>query len=323
MADLQPMTSRDALRLEETRWSLSKAPWTRPHHGVVAPDHLDPDDPLVRVQHALPILSAGSVLTGWASARWQGNVMLDGQGPSGQKVPVTLASPDGGQHRNRPGIRATRRSMLPDETLIFDGVPVTTLARAVYDQALDARSLRETVVTIDMGASRVVPQARTTLANIHRLVERHHKTRGIVRVRKALALATDRSASPWETRTRLLAVLDADLNGLRQNTPVFDLASGLLGVADLIDPETGLVIESDGSHHREAEQHTDDNRREERFERANAVVCRVTALDHKDRWETVRRIRAAYRDAARLTDRFWTLEKPDWWWDWEPGRRWD
>ena len=317
------MTSRDALRLEETRWGLSKAPWTRPHHGVVAPDHLDPDDPLVRVQHALPILSAGSVLTGWASARWQGNVMLDGQGPSGQKVPVTLASPDGGQHRNRPGIRATRRSMLPDETLIFDGVPVTTLARAVYDQALDARSLRETVVTIDMGASRVVPQARTTLANIHRLVERHHKTRGIVRVRKALALATDRSASPWETRTRLLAVLDADLGSLRQNAPVFDLAGGLLGVADLIDPETGLVIESDGSHHREAEQHTDDNRREERFERANAVVCRVTALDHKDRWETVRRIRAAYRDAARLTDRFWTLEKPDWWWAWEPGRRWD
>ena len=213
--------------------------------------------------------------------------------------------------------------MLADETLVFDHVAVTTLARAVYDQALDARGVRETVVVIDMGVSRVISQARTTLANIHRLVERHHKTRGIVRVRNALALATDRSASPWETRTRMLASLDADINGLLQNVPVFNLAGDLLGIADLIDPETGLVIESDGAHHREAEQHTDDNRREERFERANAVVCRVTALDHRDRWNTVARIRQAYLDAARQTNRSWTLEKPDWWWRWEPGRRWD
>lgn len=323
MPDFRPMRRRDALQLEQTRWSLTKSPWTHPHHGVVAPDHLDPDDPLVRVQHALPILSSGSVLTGWAAARWQGNTMLDGKDPHGNQLPVTLASPEGGQHRHRRGIRATRRSMLPDETLIFDNVPVTTLARAVYDQALDARSVRETVVIIDMGVSRVVSQARTTLDNIHRLVERHHKTRGIVRVRNALSLASDRSASPWETRTRLLATLDADITGLLQNAPVFDVTGDLLGVADLIDPETGLVIESDGSHHREAEQHTDDNRREERFERSNAVVCRVTALDHKDRWETVARLRAAYRAAARQPDRSWTLSKPDWWWRWEPGRRWD
>jgi hypothetical protein len=322
MDDLRPMTRRGALQLGQTRWGLTRGPWTHPHHGVVAPDHLDPDDPLVRIQHVLPILSAGSVLTGWASARWQGNLMLDGTGPSGA-LPISVASPAGGQHRSRPGIRATRRSMLEDETLTFGDVSVSTLARALYDQALDARGLRETVVTIDMGVSRVVPQARTTLANIHRLVERHHKTRGIVRVRKALALATDRSASPWETRTRLLALLDADLVGLLSNAPVFDLHENLLGIADLIDPETGLVIESDGSHHREALQHTDDNRREERFERANAVVCRVTALDHQDRSATVRRIRSAYLDATRQMDHSWTLDKPDWWWRWDLGRRWD
>jgi hypothetical protein len=317
------MTRREALQLEQTRWDLTKTPWAHPHHGVVAPDHLDPSDPLIRVRHVVPILSSGSVLTGWASARWQGNVMLDGKDPSGHELPVTVASPDGGQHRHRPGIRATRRSMLADETLVFEGVRVSTLARAVYDQALDDRTVRESVVTIEMGVSRMVSQARTTLANIHRLVERHHKTRGIVRIRRALALATDRSASPWETRTRLLAELDADLGGLWVNAPVFDLDGQLLGVADLIDPETGLIIESDGSHHREAEQHTDDNRREERFERTNAVVCRVTSLDHRDRLRTVGRIRAAYLDAARQTQRSWTLEKPDWWWRWEPGRRWD
>lgn len=136
------MTRRDALQLEQTRWSLSKSPWTHPHHGVVAPDHLDPDDPLVRVQHALPILSAGSVLTGWASARWQGNVMLDGNDPHGNELPVTLASPGGGQHRHRRGIRATRRSMLPDETLVFDNVPVTTRARSTTKHWTHAVSAR-------------------------------------------------------------------------------------------------------------------------------------------------------------------------------------
>lgn len=319
------MTRRDALQLEHTRWNLTQSPWAHPHYGVVAPDHLDPDDPLDRVRHVIPILSAGSFLTGWASARWQGNMMLDGLDRYGQKLPVTLATPERGQHRHRDGIRATRRSILADETLMFENVPVTTLARAVYDQALEARDVREAVVIIDMGVSRLVPQARTTLANLHRLVERHHKTRGIVRVRNALTLATDRSASPWESRTRLLAELDADIHGLLPNAPVFDLAGELLGIADLIDPATGLVIESDGSHHREAEHHTDDNRREERFERAKAVVCRVTALDHRDRdrWKTVGRIRRAYLDATRQTERSWTLEKPDWWWRWDPGRRWD
>lgn len=116
---------------------------------------------------------------------------------------------------------------------------------------------------------------------------------------------------------------DADLVGLRVNAPVFDLAGALLGVADLIDPATGLVIESDGSHHREAPQHTDDNRREELFERANAVVCRITSLDHKERARTVARLRAAHLDAAAQIDRRWTLDKPDWWWGWAPGRLWD
>lgn len=249
--------------------------------------------------------------------------MLDGIGATGERLPIMLASPDGGQHRHRDGVRATRRSMHPHETLDFDAVRVTSLARAIYDQALDARGLRETVVTIDMGISRVVRQARTSADNVIRVVENHYKTRGIVRVRRALDLATDRSASPWESRTRLLAELDSGLSGLMPNAPVFDLKGNLLGVADLIDPETGLVIESDGSHHREAIQHTEDNRREERFERATAVVCRVTALDHKDRAATARRILAARVDAAQQTNRGWTLDPPDWWFSWNPGRRWD
>lgn len=323
MDDLQPMTHREALARGMTGWQLRGAPWERPHYGVVSPDHLDPDDPMVRISNALPLLTGTTLLTGWAAARWQGNRMLDGIGRDGQQLPIILVSPDGGQHRHRAGVVATRRSMLAGEWLTFEQIRVATLARAIYDHALEVCGLRETVVAIDMGVSTVINQSRTSLGNVVSLVERHGKTRGIVRVRAALHLVSPRSASPWETRTRLVAELDADITGLKVNVPVFDLHDNLLGIADLLDSETGLVIESDGAHHREQGQHTEDNHREEKFERAQMVVCRVTSLDHRDRRGIVGRIIAARRDAARTHSQQWTLEKPGWWWAWKPGRRYD
>ncbi|MBC7592955.1 MAG: DUF559 domain-containing protein [Kineosporiaceae bacterium] len=117
--------------------------------------------------------------------------------------------------------------------------------------------------------------------------------------------------------------MDADIKQPRVNLPVFDLDENLLGVADLIDESTGLVIEFDGATHRELPQHTKDNRREEKFERAGLVVSRVTALDHRDRWGTAARMRAAQRDARSSPKRLWTLEKPDWWRTWPPARQWE
>ena len=53
----------------------------------------------------------------------------------------------------------------------------------------------------------------------------------------------------------------------------------LLGVADLFDPEAGLVTEFDGQDHRRRRQHRADNPREEELEAANLVVCRVDSID--------------------------------------------
>ncbi len=63
------------------------------------------------------------------------------------------------------------------------------------------------------------------------------------------------------------------------NTPIFDLDEQLLGIADLFDPETGLVAEFDGQEHRLRRRHRADNLREEKLEAANLVVCRVDSLD--------------------------------------------
>lgn len=316
-----PARTGHLLELGLSEWELRKRRWERPHHGVRHLRGPDAGDPSSIIDAAVPLMTNNSVMTGWAAAYLQGVRYV---APADPMIdPVVIASPDAGQHRQRDGICATRRYVRLDERERFGGVSVATISRAAYDMALDARSLEEAVVAFDMCVSTVIHQARTSPDRLERLVARHKKTRGIARAREALTWMSSRSASPWETRTRLLALRGAGLKGLLVNTPVFDLSGHLLGVPDLLDPETGLILESDGAHHREAEQHANDNWREERFERSGLIVCRVTGLDHGDPQHTVRRMRSAYGDATRCRPRLWTTTKPRWWSAWSPGRRWD
>jgi hypothetical protein len=218
----------------------------------------------------------------------------------------------------------TRRALHEHEITAIGDYPVASLARCAYDLALDAGSTWQAVVGLDMCASTVMNQATTSLRNIRTVVESHCKTRGIVTVRKALDLASRRSASPLESSTRLVATTMAGYDGLLENVPIFDLEGRLAGVADLLDPAVGVVIETDGSQHREAGMHTRDNRREESFERLGLFVARVTALDHRDRPALAARLAAA-RWHARTASPYarWTTKKPPWWFGWAPGRRWD
>ncbi|MEO6471707.1 MAG: hypothetical protein ABIR57_07430 [Aeromicrobium sp.] len=294
-----------------------------PYWGIVSPEIDDPSEPEVHIANAAALMTSRSVMTGWAAVRHQGVHILDGRDRSNGEIPISIASPGRGKHRHQAGLLPTRRLLLPGEILDYHGIRVATIARAAYDMALDAPSLREAVVVIDMCISTVIPQSRTTLGNIRDVVERHVKTRGIVQARRAVDLASARSASPWETRTRLIAELDAGLKGLLVNAPVFDLLGNLLGIADLLDPATGLVIEFDGSGHREEMPHSLDNIREEKFERSLMTVVRVSSVEHRNRGQVAARLRAAQRDANGQPRDRWTLEIPRWWWGWPQARRWD
>lgn len=210
----KPLRTRVALNAGVSRWELGNGPWEHPHRGIARLAGSDPEDPQNRIDAAIPLLTPGAVLTGWASAFHQGVRMLDGIDRSGAPQPIPVACPDGGQLRTRPGIAPTRRRIHHNEIIEVGGVPVTTLARAAYDMALDASGLCEALVAIDMCLSTVTRQSRTTLSNIENLLDDHHKTRGIVRARRAVALASTRSASPWETRTRYEAQVGAGIEGL-------------------------------------------------------------------------------------------------------------
>lgn len=314
----QSMRSYRAIESGATRKQLRGPGWEQPHHGVSRPTSVVASPEFLKISDAAALLTPGCALGGWASLRVQGNMWFEGLDRD-----VLIHCGVGTQLRVRPGIRPCEGLLFEDEVIGLENYDVTTLARAAYDEMRLATGIRESVVVLDMAVSTTSNVPHTSVAAIKRVIDSHHKTRGIVQARHSIGLASSRSASPWETRTRLIAVLDAGLKGLIVNAPVFDRNGDLLGIADLLDPKSGLVIESDGAGHREAHAHSSDNIREEKFERALMTVVRVTALEHANRPAVAARIRAAQRDAQQASNDRWTIDKPDWWWNWSPARRWD
>lgn len=306
-----------------SEWELRSGLWQHPFWGVVRPAGVDELNPAVRITDAVALMGPGDVLTGWAAAYLHGVRMLDGLDRWFRPFPISVISTGKGQHRPQAGLHPTRRSIHPHEITEVQGVAVATLTRAAYDLALDASNLCDALVAVDMCISTVVKQARTTRANIERLVAQHAKTKGIVKARKAIELSSPRSASPWETRTRWVAH-QADIKGLELNVPIFDLDGKLAGIVDLLDRRSNFVIESDGAGHREEVAHSGDNSREEVVEMLGLFVSRVTAVDHRNRQVLVSRLLSARRHSRmRNVPQLWTTDKPDWWWNWPPGRRWD
>ncbi len=297
--------------------------WQQRGHGLWRPAGEDPGEADGRVADAIALMSGGCALGGWASLRFQGNDWFDGLGPEEELRPALVHCPPKAQLRRRDMVEPCRAAVWDHEISEMAGVRVTSMARAVYDEMRLAPTMRHAVIALDKAVSRVSQKPRTSIRAVEQVADSHRKTRGIVQARRALALGSERSLSPWETRTRLLAQIDAGLTNLLVNVPIFDRFENLLGVADLLDEPAGLVIESDGSHHRQAQHHADDNEREEKFERVGLVVVRATALDHRDVPRLVRRIVMARRDALASSRRDWTLQKPSWWPSWAPGRRWE
>lgn len=292
--------------------------WVSTSHGVALPRYVTEDADASAIATAVTLLGEHNVLGGWAAMQFQGVPFFDarGYGPD-----VRVHCLPGSQLRRRPGIRPTEGLMHPDEYMAFNGIKVASIARAAFDEMCRARSLDNAVIVADMAVSRITPGGRTSLGAIDHVIESHFKVRGKARAQKALLRAANRSASPSETLVRLRAEHDAGLKGLLLNQPIFGIDGSLLGIADVLEPEAGLVLEADGDHHRDRIEHADDNRREEGFEAAGLVVARFTAIDHRDRWGIVGRINQAHRRARFERRREWTLDAPDWWHTWKPGER--
>ncbi|RCK69772.1 hypothetical protein DT076_10090 [Desertihabitans brevis] len=282
--------------------------------------------PLQRVLDAAALVPAEGAFTGWAAALLAGVPGLDGRNPftaEEQPVPICLAGP---ATRRRPasGVSFSRGRLVGRTVVevrardavgtgtVTIALPVATPAQATIDAMRTAGDLAEAVAFADgcLHAGWVSP------VTLHGHLGLIGGGRGVRRLRMALTLVDPASRSAWESRFRLFYQLTAGLPRPRVNVPVFGADEQLLGIADLLDAEAGLVSEFDGQHHRGRRQHRADNEREERFEAAGLTVVRADSLDLLDHAERlVSRLRSGHhrgstRDRRRDT---WTLLEPAWW----------
>lgn len=283
--------------------------WRRTTPGFYVPVDVDPSLPEQRIMEKSMLLPAGGAVTGWASLRYHGGGFFDGLMSDGRtERPVPLAAGRGQHRRSREGVRWLQHSLRPEEVCVRHGVPCTTVERAVLDEIRLWYDVRQATVALDMA----VAAGLTSLARVERFVDAHPHRDGLPLAREALGLADEGSRSPRETELRLVWVLDAALPPPLCNQKVYDIRTGrLLGVADLLDPEAGVVGEFDGGEHAGAGRRSRDAARDGAFRDHGLEVFRVTAVDLRDPAKVVARALAAYRRAARRTlTPTWTLEPP-------------
>jgi hypothetical protein len=297
-------------RLGVTRGVRRGPQWQRVGRGLYVPAGHDLTT-AQRIQAAVPALPGGGAVGGWAAAFVLGADWLDGRGLDGRPLPVPLCV---GQHvhrRSTAELRYVRDRLGPADVGVRHGVPVTPPARTAFDVARWSDGLTEAVVALDAMAHFGLVQ----LSDVQVHADGFPRLVGGRQVRTALGLADAGVLSPWESRLRMVYVLDAGLPRPLVNRTLYDDRGRFIAIPDLLDVEAGLVLEYDGSGHRERRQHNADNVREEELERAGLIVVRADSYDYRHRrTRLVERVREARQRGLardRRRDR-WTLTVPEW-----------
>ena len=273
-----------------------------------------------RIRDARAMMPTGALIAGWAAAYVHGIDAFDGLDHLTMKpIPVPVRLPPGLHRKSTPGIRYRQStSRIRGDTI--DGIPVTMRLRTAYDLAREAPDVTEAVVALDafLASRQLKPE------HLQHNLGRISGLRGANQARRAVDLARIGVRSSWESRLRMLAVLELGLDDLQPNRAVFDHDGNFLGIPDLLDARAGLALEYDGASwrserakgHRDRDQHREDNAREERLERAGLIVVRAEKSDlTRYRGQLVERIAGARADGLRRDrgrDR-WTLNEPSDW----------
>lgn len=153
---------------------------------------------------------------------------------------VHAALPAAANRIDQPGL-LVRQLMVPEaERVTLDGMVVTSRTRTLADLVL--RLPRFDAVSMLDGAL----HARRISDDDMALVLTHlRRRRGVVRARRRVSEADGRSASPLETRIRLVCT-DGGVAPEEVQFPVLDEQGYLLAVADLAWPSRKVIVEADG-----------------------------------------------------------------------------
>jgi hypothetical protein len=198
-----------------TRGQAAGPRWRQTSRGRYVDARVDEGVVEQRILEQSARLGRHGAVTAWASLRWRGAHFFDGLGYDGGRLGVPLV---GDKLRPCPRVRVTQEQLAPSEFAIVDGVPCTTVQRALFDELRRHSSYREAVVAAEMTFAARLISVRLMRAYVS---ERSGWT-GVPHVRKVLALASEDSRSPQESRMRLVWMLDAGFAPPLCNQPLFD-----------------------------------------------------------------------------------------------------
>jgi hypothetical protein len=174
--------------------------WRRTTRGYFVLSTI-PDSTAQRILDIAPLIPTGGALAGWAAAYVSGVDVLDGLDPftlARQPLPIHLGHDLG--RMSLPQVRYVRQRLPATDRQICYGLSVTTPLRTAFDGGRWAPNLVEAVVFLDQ----VAHARRLDVAQLDQWCTPGARWPGVKQLRRALLLADSATASPWETRLRVL-----------------------------------------------------------------------------------------------------------------------
>lgn len=151
------------------------------------------------------------------------------------------------------GIVIHRGRLRDDESCVVQGIPITTPARTAFDLGRRAR-FEAAIIRVDALAKATGLKP----PDVEHLAADHRGARGIVQLRRVVALMDGGAESPQETRTRLLLIA-AGFPRPRTQIVVVDDYGEFIGRVDMGWDEWKVCVEYDGPQHwDDSEQHARD-----------------------------------------------------------------
>jgi very-short-patch-repair endonuclease len=220
-------------------------------------------DPWLQLSALLRMLPREAVFAG-ATAAWMLGLDLVPDDP------VEIIVSIGSGIRSRPGLTVRRGELPASDVATIRGLRATTLHRTLCDLCLRLPAVNA-LIAIDMA----VHMGFTDANVLRRYSDAVQGRAGAYRLRSLAALAAD-AESPMETRLRWL-LIHAGLPHPEVQTKLRDREQRFLGRADLYYPVARLILEYDGTNHRD--RLVQDNRRQNLLINAGFRLLRFTATD--------------------------------------------
>lgn len=172
------------------------------------------------------------------------------------------------------GIHTWADAVAADEVAVLAGMRVTTAARTAFDLARHIPG-DPAIAAVDA----LLRATRTSVTDLHRLIDGHRGDKGVRRARAVLDLVDPGAESPRETWVRLL-IVRAGLPRPDTQIPVYDEYGQLIARIDMGWEAAKTAVEYDGDHHWTSRtQMTRDIRRTDHLHALGWIVIRVTADD--------------------------------------------